>query len=200
MELKSIGLLVLALVAIIFLLNFAKTNDLDEQSLLSFTNEGLDSCESRRTNWLEDGSPCVTDCLLGTTEVRNCISANCGYSSALVDMFAPLNKYSVFEDDTYDCSFEKYGIYDSCWYQCYDEFWVMPCIEEWHCSEWGMCVNGVQTRTCTDYNECGTTAEKPDISNICLVGGGDEFVCDSNADGLINRDELGSTIQKWVGQ
>lgn len=41
------------------------------------------------------------------------------------------------------------------------------CSENWQCSEWSRCVNGTQTRTCTDVHECGTEKNKPAIEQQC---------------------------------
>lgn len=41
------------------------------------------------------------------------------------------------------------------------------CMEEWSCSKWYGCVNGVQARTCVDINRCGTSKNKPDESRSC---------------------------------
>jgi hypothetical protein len=43
------------------------------------------------------------------------------------------------------------------------------CIENWVCSDWSACTNGVQTRTCTDQNSCGTTVKKPETSQTCVI-------------------------------
>jgi len=51
------------------------------------------------------------------------------------------------------------------------------CTENWSCSSWTLCVNGVRTRTCTDSNACGTTASKPATTYDCSVGGApDDFL------------------------
>jgi PGF-pre-PGF domain-containing protein len=42
------------------------------------------------------------------------------------------------------------------------------CVESWSCTEWSDC-NGVQTRTCTDSNTCGTTVSKPTESQSCTI-------------------------------
>jgi hypothetical protein len=43
-----------------------------------------------------------------------------------------------------------------------------PCIENWRCSEWSVCpVYELQTRTCRDLNNCGTTDKKPEESRKC---------------------------------
>lgn len=43
------------------------------------------------------------------------------------------------------------------------------CIENWKCTAWSECVNGKQTRTCTDKNKCGTIANKPIEEKSCKV-------------------------------
>ncbi len=46
-----------------------------------------------------------------------------------------------------------------------------PCFESWGCSAWSDCSGGIQTRTCTDANACGTTAGKPAETQTCSTGG-----------------------------
>jgi PGF-pre-PGF domain-containing protein len=46
---------------------------------------------------------------------------------------------------------------------------AIACIENWSCTEWSACVANQQTRTCTDANNCGTTADKPAESRECLL-------------------------------
>ncbi len=41
------------------------------------------------------------------------------------------------------------------------------CTESWTCSGWSACVNGQQTKTCTDSHNCGTTANKPLTTQSC---------------------------------
>ena len=45
------------------------------------------------------------------------------------------------------------------------------CVENWSCTEWSECINGTQTRTCTDLNNCGTTINKPPEVQSCKVPG-----------------------------
>lgn len=42
------------------------------------------------------------------------------------------------------------------------------CEENWTCTEWSECINGTQTRTCTDLDDCGTTENKPAESQACV--------------------------------
>jgi len=42
------------------------------------------------------------------------------------------------------------------------------CVESWSCTNWNNCVaSGNQRRTCTDSNRCGTTLQKPIVSQTC---------------------------------
>lgn len=43
------------------------------------------------------------------------------------------------------------------------------CTENWICGSWSPCVSGSQNRICTDTNSCGTTVDRPDLSQSCLV-------------------------------
>ncbi len=57
------------------------------------------------------------------------------------------------------------------------------CVENWVCSEWVPCTNGITERTCFDANECGTEQNKPDVEISC-----DEVLVYCN-DGVLNQDE-----------
>ncbi len=49
---------------------------------------------------------------------------------------------------------------------------AISCIEDWDsvpCSAWSSCVNGSQSRTCTDSNQCGTTNDQPALTQACVV-------------------------------
>jgi len=43
------------------------------------------------------------------------------------------------------------------------------CTENWQCSDWSVCSNNIQTRTCTDANNCGTQNNKPGTNRSCQV-------------------------------
>ena len=45
------------------------------------------------------------------------------------------------------------------------------CIENWDCTDWDVCKEGKQTRTCNDINNCGTTILKPSLERECSVEG-----------------------------
>ena len=49
----------------------------------------------------------------------------------------------------------------------YPEGAPQECVEDWSCTDWSACVNGTQTRTCTDLNECGTDENKPLEFQVC---------------------------------
>ncbi len=43
------------------------------------------------------------------------------------------------------------------------------CTEIWECTEWSECIDGIQTRTCTDINGCTTEFDKPLESQECEI-------------------------------
>lgn len=43
------------------------------------------------------------------------------------------------------------------------------CTESWTCGAWGTCTNSQQSRTCTDANNCGTTTNRPALTQSCTA-------------------------------
>jgi len=62
------------------------------------------------------------------------------------------------------------------------------CNENWQCTGWSSCNNNIQTRTCTDLNNCGTLENKPEESQSCTTtqnaceqtGGSCKYSCETN--------------------
>jgi PGF-pre-PGF domain-containing protein len=46
---------------------------------------------------------------------------------------------------------------------------AITCTESWSCTDWSACNNSQQTRACTDTNNCGTIAIKPEESQTCQI-------------------------------
>ncbi|MBI2629169.1 hypothetical protein HYW74_03730 [Candidatus Pacearchaeota archaeon] len=44
------------------------------------------------------------------------------------------------------------------------------CASDWQCGLWSGCVEGTQTRTCTDQNLCGDNSTMPVTSQSCIIG------------------------------
>lgn len=42
-----------------------------------------------------------------------------------------------------------------------------PCTESWSCSSWSTCTNNIQTRTCTDLNNCGNLLPAGNTTKSC---------------------------------
>lgn len=43
------------------------------------------------------------------------------------------------------------------------------CTAEWECTEWSLCVDGTQERTCADINNCGTLTGRPQQKRSCQL-------------------------------
>ena len=46
-------------------------------------------------------------------------------------------------------------------------FSFMDCTPDWNCTAWSECLGSMQTRTCTDLNDCGLNIGKPTESQSC---------------------------------
>ncbi|MEM7825446.1 MAG: NosD domain-containing protein, partial [Candidatus Aenigmatarchaeota archaeon] len=74
---------------------------------------------------------------------------------------------------TYECCVGEEEYYDkpcTSGYKCENHVCVpitVPCTEDWVCTEWSECIEGKQTRVCTDKNKCGTVANKPEEERAC---------------------------------
>ena len=41
------------------------------------------------------------------------------------------------------------------------------CTPDWHCNNWSECINGIQIRSCVDFNTCGDISTKPAENQSC---------------------------------
>ncbi len=44
---------------------------------------------------------------------------------------------------------------------------ISDCTADWQCTNWSICVDNYQTRQCSDLNDCGADADKPDEIQSC---------------------------------
>jgi hypothetical protein len=51
------------------------------------------------------------------------------------------------------------------------------CTPNWQVGAWGSCINGLQTRTVIDTNNCGTLLNKPSESQTCTIACSPNWVC-----------------------
>ena len=65
------------------------------------------------------------------------------------------------------------------WYSCTGGICsqTQQCTENWQCTPWSTCTNNQKTRTCTDLNGCGTTTNKPVVSQGCNVSCTESWTC-----------------------
>ncbi|MEM4245559.1 MAG: hypothetical protein QXR60_05150 [Candidatus Nanoarchaeia archaeon] len=67
--------------------------------------------------------------------------------------------------------YEYFDCEEACVDGACSEAGTMPsgeeCVEDWECSEWSACVDGKQTRSCEDANDCGTTENLPALEQTC---------------------------------
>jgi len=68
------------------------------------------------------------------------------------------------------------------------------CVSNWQCSDWTECVEGMQTRTCTDtYNCVLKTTEEPSLSQECevIIEEAEVIIKETCVDEIKNQDEEG---------
>jgi hypothetical protein len=75
-------------------------------------------------------------------------------------------KFDFEGDKVYDLAVTLNGITDE-EAEIYLKKISEACVEDWQCTEWGNCTDGIQTRVCEDLNDCGTEENKPDESQEC---------------------------------
>ncbi len=51
------------------------------------------------------------------------------------------------------------------------------CTMNWECTDWGACISGIESRTCTDANDCGTVSGKPTETRTCGSGCAENWQC-----------------------
>ncbi|MEK7637095.1 MAG: fibronectin type III domain-containing protein [Patescibacteria group bacterium] len=54
---------------------------------------------------------------------------------------------------------------------------IPGCTENWSCGNWSTCVNNSQSRTCTDANSCGTTTNRPALTQTCTSSCTENWSC-----------------------
>jgi len=59
------------------------------------------------------------------------------------------------------------------------------CTPSWTCGDWGFCIGGQQTKTCTDSNNCGVDTKKPKTSQTCTQQSAVKIKADGS-DGPLN--------------
>ncbi len=70
------------------------------------------------------------------------------------------------------------------------------CTYSWTCTDWSSCSGGIQTRLCTDQNNCNTTLGKPEETQNCDSGGGGgggSFVSNTQA---VSKTKVWPTLEK----
>ena len=72
-----------------------------------------------------------------------------------------------------------------------------PCQERWGCTEWSECINGVQTRTCNDVNNCGTRNNEPLTAQPCSVEKEEKTEIPTSPLGITGF-FLGMPVSNWI--
>jgi len=90
----------------------------------------------------------------------------CKSECEYADSYCKNNDLYICKDSNRDGCYEWVKI--ECKYGCKNGN-CLKCEEKWKCSEWSPCINGKQTRSCIDLNNCGTEKNKPATEKDCKV-------------------------------
>jgi PGF-pre-PGF domain-containing protein len=118
----------------------------------TINSPSLNITDTSFTVSLEDGASAqksftFTPNSLGAGNITVSVSA---VKNSADDTLAPLSNFYIVNNDGFNVS----GIL---------------CVENWVCGDWSSCSDGIQTRTCSDANVCGTVNSKPALSQTCTV-------------------------------
>jgi hypothetical protein len=87
-------------------------------------------------------------------------------------------KFDLNNDGFYDIQVKLNGIEDGVPEIYIKKIHESTCSENWNCSEWSSCSEqGIQTRSCTDLNDCGTTKNKPATTQSCTYTCVEDWSC-----------------------
>ncbi|HCC60160.1 MAG: hypothetical protein A2402_04135 [Candidatus Staskawiczbacteria bacterium RIFOXYC1_FULL_37_43] len=125
-------------------------------------------CSSTNTNNTNNTNTCQATCITQTDGVY------------AIDCYGNPTKCSSTQicEKTFDTSYNYSSGYVQtiqtltgahCAYSSSSNTNNTSCTPNWQCAGWGACYNGYQTQTCTDYNFCGTTYNKPATSRSCCT-------------------------------
>src|SRR3989338_2720639 len=114
---------------------------------------GNEQCEGNNLNgktcqthgFLKGNLTCGSGCSFDTSQCKNAV---CG---------------DGVKEGIEQCDDGNFANEDGCTSQCLIEV----CNENWQCTSWGECTNEQQVRTCTDTRNCGTTINKPSVTQSC---------------------------------
>jgi len=124
----------------------------ETQQCAECTNETTQACTT--TDSCEGTETCVNgfwgDCI--DTANDNCPVLTCAEGEITEDCFCGTEIFN----SGYCCTGEPQTT------EC-----IIPCDEYWTCEDWSSCVDGQQTTECIDNNDCGTTTEKPPLTQTC---------------------------------
>lgn len=95
-----------------------------------------------------------------TTCTNECASGSSGCNSTS-------QRWTCGDNNDGDICLDRVPTNCSFGYQCSSGSCV--CVPNWQCTAWAGCNGYFESRTCTDYNNCGTTSGKPAESQTCSI-------------------------------
>jgi len=155
----------------IFLILFYPAEALVAGDMISFN---FSSCDDLIVN--------ITPFEENEWEVENCIEETIGnfycdcddnYQLNLTPAKNSVGNFTIYMTSYYEGikqeTISQISIGGGGFVQPSEEETEVECEEDWTCSEWSECLEGTQTRTCDDVNNCGTYNNQPLLSQSCSI-------------------------------
>ncbi len=159
-----IGVVVIALIGVgVFLLMKSSGGNLSDTDLTSGTSVGLKENDEVKFN-IDDEEHKIT--VLSVIEEGVKISIQSTPINVTLTV-GQTKKYDFENDGTYDISIKLNNVTDGKADLYIKKINETACEEDWSCTDWGVCASGIQNRTCTEANSCGTVTQKPKDVQEC---------------------------------
>lgn len=94
------------------------------------------------------------------------------FSGALENVCLTENSKRSFDlnnDSQYDIMLQLLDVGDDFGFFYTQKYDNIVCVENWKCTDWGVCLNGLQKRLCADFNSCGTSLNVPLLQEECYT-------------------------------
>lgn len=97
-------------------------------------------------------------------DATNLVSSEIGSTSSFFTNFTGLTNRTYYINATVN---DTFGNTDSTSTRTIILSGTALCAPDWHCTDWSECVNGIQIRSCVDFNTCGNISAKPPENQSC---------------------------------
>ncbi|MBU0958474.1 MAG: hypothetical protein KKB31_00875 [Nanoarchaeota archaeon] len=155
----------LVLVVLVLLFFFMGGKKISAEDLVSGTNVDLGKDKSVKME-IKDEEHKLTVEFVNTDSVDIIVESSPQRGRILLN---EEEKFDIDSDNIYDLKVKLEGISEGKANLNLKKISEALCSENWGCTNWTRCLNGTQSRLCTDSNRCRTTDNKPSEVQSCTT-------------------------------